>query len=233
MSNLIMLVDDEPAIVKTLEPILRAQGYDVLSATNGAEALRLARQTPCDVVLLDLGLPDTDGKELIGPLRVLDCKAIIVLSARYQESEKVAALDHGADDYLDKPFGIEELMARIRAAFRRHRPETTTGTPLIVGDFCIDFANRLVTLRGREIRLSPKEYSLLECLCRHAGQTVTRRQLLIAGWNDPTQDNQSLRVYMTLLRQKLEEDKSDPHLIVTEAGVGYRFVTEARVQRGD
>lgn len=224
MAEKLLIVDDEPALIKSLEPILQANDYAVQSAVSGAEALRLARQNAYDIVLIDLGLPDVDGKELIGPLRSLSCKTIIVLSARHQESEKVAALDCGADDYLDKPFGVDELLARIRAANRRNRRESGAETQLSVENFSIDFTGRLVMLNGEEIKLTPKEYALLECLCRHAGQVVTRRQLLIAGWNDPTTDHQNLRVYMTLLRQKLEEDKSAPRLIATEAGVGYRFV---------
>lgn len=221
----ILIVDDEPAIWKSLAPVLLSQGYDVQIAANAAEALRQARLSPYDVVLLDLGLPDADGKEIIGQLHALDCPSIIILSARHLEGEKVAALDCGADDYLNKPFGIDELLARIRVAIRRHGREDEPPV-FLFKEFRMDFARRRVTLGEREIKLSPKEYALLECLCRHAGRTVTRRQLLIAGWNDPKADDQNLRVYMTLLRQKLEEDKSDPRFIVTEAGVGYRFAAE-------
>lgn len=226
MSDKVLIVDDEPVIAKSLRPALSAQGYQTQVARTAAEALRLARLTAFDLVLLDLGLPDADGKDIIGALHALSSCSVIVLSARHLESEKVAALDKGADDYLDKPFGIDELMARIRVAMRRKSAEPAGPAVLAVKDFRIDFAARRVTLGGREIKLSPKEYALLECLCRHAGQIVTRRQLLIAGWNNPVADEQNLRVYMTLLRQKLEEDKSDPRLIVTETGVGYRFVAE-------
>lgn len=154
-------------------------------------------------------------------------KTIIVLSARHVETEKVAALDMGADDYLDKPFGLNELMARMRAAARRHqRAEPDRAGFEGIGGLMVDFGNRRVTMHGREVRLSPKEYAILECLCQHAGQIVTRRQLLIAGWQDPTSDPQNLRVYMTMLRQKLGEDAGDPRLIATETGVGYRLIVE-------
>lgn len=226
MADRLLIVDDEPAIAKTLAPVLASQGFIIQVAASAAEALRLARMAPFDLVLLDLGLPDADGKDIIGALHALDCRSIIVLSARHLETEKVAALDRGADDYLNKPFGMDELMARIRVATRRNGQATAQPSQLTVGDLSIDFAGRRIKLRGEEVKLSPKEYALLECLCRHAGQIVTRRQLLIAGWNDPTTDPQNLRVYMTLLRQKLEEDKSNPRYIVNEAGVGYRFVTD-------
>lgn len=226
MTDKVLIVDDEPAIARSLTPALSAQGFEAQVARSAGEALRLARLCAFDLVLLDLGLPDADGKDIIGQLHSLNCRSVIVLSARHLESEKVAALDKGADDYLDKPFGIDELMARIRVAMRRKAGGLSSPASLAVKDFRIDFAGRRVTLGGREIKLSPKEYALLECLCRHAGQIVTRRQLLIAGWNNPVADEQNLRVYMTLLRQKLEEDKSDPRLIVTETGVGYRFVAE-------
>jgi two-component system KDP operon response regulator KdpE len=226
MRDMVLIVDDEPAIARSIVPALTAQGYETQIARTAAEALRLARLTAFDLVLLDLGLPDADGKDIIGQLHSLGCGSVIVVSARHLESEKVAALDEGADDYINKPFGIEELMARIRVALRRKSAGLAGPATLVVKDFRMDFAGRRVTLGGRDIKLSPKEYALLECLCRHAGQIVTRRQLLIAGWNSPVADEQNLRVYMTLLRQKLEEDKSDPRLIVTETGVGYRFVAE-------
>lgn len=226
MAEKILIVDDEPAIAQSLIPALQAQNYEVQVAQTAEEALRLARLTSYDVALLDLGLPDADGKDIIGQLHSLNCQSVIVLSARCIETEKVAALDKGADDYLDKPFGTEELLARIRVAMRRGRQANVRPAVFTSREFRIEFASRRVTLGDREIKLSPKEYALLECLCRQAGQIVTRRQLLIAGWNSPVADDQNLRVYMTLLRQKLEEDKSDPRFIVTETGVGYRFTLE-------
>lgn len=223
MAENILIVDDEPAIAAALVPALEARGYSVQVAGTAEAALRLARLSRQDLVLLDLGLPDADGKDIIGQLHALDCGAVIVLSARFVESEKVAALDRGADDYLDKPFGTDELLARIRATLRRNSRAVESAPEFRTGDFRIEYASRRVTVGDREIKLSPKEFALLEFLCRHAGQTVTRRQLLIAGWNSPVADAQNLRVYMTLLRQKLEEDKSAPRYIETVTGVGYRF----------
>ncbi len=223
MAETILIIDDEPAISRTLIPVLRTQGYEVETATTAAEALRRARQTAFDVALLDLGLPDADGREIIGRLHSLSCRAIIVISARHQEAEKVAALDEGADDYLSKPFSVDELMARIRAALRRPQAAGSSAKHFVSQDLAIDYAARRVIVRGDEIRLSPKEYALLECLSQHGGQVVTRRQLLLAGWNDPTTDSQNLRTYITLLRQKLELDPAEPRVILTEAGVGYRL----------
>jgi two-component system KDP operon response regulator KdpE len=222
MAEQILIIDDEPAIAQTLKPVL-AQHYSVATAGSAAEALRRARQTAYDVALLDLGLPDADGKEIIGNLRALSCRSIIVLSARHQETEKIAALDGGADDYLNKPFSIDELMARIRAALRR-----STGSAPAQSfrskELKVDFATHRVQFMDEDVKLSPKEFALLEALCRHAGQVVTRRQLLLAGWNDPAADGQNLRTYITLLRQKLEVDPGEPQLIVTETGVGYRLM---------
>jgi two-component system KDP operon response regulator KdpE len=223
MAESILVIDDEPAIGRTLAPILKTQGYSVETAASAAEALRRARQTAFDVALLDLGLPDADGREIIGRLHSLSCRSVIVLSARHQESEKVAALDSGADDYLNKPFSVDELLARIRAALRRTQSHRPAQTCFVAQHVSIDYATRRVDVRGEEVRLSPKEYAILECLSRHAGQVVSRRQLLLAGWNDPTADSQNLRTYMTLLRQKIEVDPAEPRLILTEAGVGYRL----------
>jgi two-component system KDP operon response regulator KdpE len=224
VADTILIVDDEPAIAKTLQPVLLTQDYVVQTASSAAEALRRARQTAFDVVLLDLGLPDADGKEIIANLRQLSCRAILVLSARHQETEKVAALDGGADDYLNKPFSIDELLARIRAALRRTRIVKVPIKSFRSRNLFVNYELRRVVLKGIEIKLSPKEFALLECFCQHAGQVVTRRQLLLAGWNDPIADGQNLRTYVTLLRQKLEEDPGEPSLIVTEAGVGYRLM---------
>lgn len=220
----ILLVDDEPAIASTLQPALVSQGYAVSCAASALEALRHAASAAIDLTLLDLGLPDADGVEIIGKLKEISGCAVIVLSARHQETEKVRALDAGADDYVNKPFGIDELLARIRAADRRRAiadgklPERFRSRQLEV-----DFGRRSVLRLGEEVKLSPKEFSLLETLCRHAGQVVTHRKLLIAGWGLPNADGQYLRSYMALLRQKLEYDPSEPELIITEPGVGYRL----------
>jgi two-component system KDP operon response regulator KdpE len=222
MAERILIIDDEPAIAQTLKPVLDAQHYAVTVAGTAVDALRKARQTAFDIALLDLGLPDADGKEIIANLRAMSCRSVLVISARHQEAEKIAALDGGADDYLNKPFSIDELLARIRAALRRPNA-ITAGQTFRSRELRVDFANRHVNFMGEDVKLSPKEFALLEALCRHAGQVVTRRQLLLAGWNDPVSDGQNLRTYMTLLRQKLEVDPSEPRLIVTETGVGYRL----------
>jgi len=218
----ILIVDDEPAIGDALRPVLVSQGYNVAMARSAGEGLERARAGRFEVVLLDLGLPDADGKELIEPLKRLNTMAVLILSARHQEREKVEALDAGADDYLNKPFGIDELLARIRAAIRR-RGESRRETVFRSEDLTVHYDTRRVFLLGDEMKLSPKEFDLLEALCRQAGQVVTQRRLLLAGWGDPSTDGQYLRSYIGMLRQKLEEDPSEPRLIRTEPGVGYRL----------
>lgn len=222
MTN-ILLVDDEPSLIAVLQPVLGAAGYEVIIAVDGTSASRLALDERPDVVLLDLGLPDMDGKEVIRRIRAASAVPIIVISARHQEAEKIAALDNGADDYVNKPFEIGELMARIRAAIRRGKslesePGTYSGGPLDM-----DFATRQVRLDGEPVKLSPKEYDLLRVLALSAGQVVTHKRLLAAGWGSETTDSQYLRVYIGLLRQKIEENPSDPRLLLTEPGVGYRL----------
>lgn len=220
----ILLVDDEPALVGVLQPVLEAAGYKVTVATDATAALASLNEIEPDVMLLDLGLPDMDGKEVIRAMQMNGDIPIIVISARHQEAEKIAALDEGAVDYVDKPFEIGELMARIRAAGRRRSNAAEDVTTYRSGSFEIDFATRRVTLEGHGIKLSPKEYSLLSALARRAGQVVTHKQLLVAGWGPGTTDTQYLRVYIGLLRQKIEEDSSDSCLLLTEPGVGYRLV---------
>ncbi|HEX7710910.1 MAG TPA: response regulator transcription factor [Sphingomonadaceae bacterium] len=219
----ILIVDDEPAIVTALAPALTSQGWEIESAGTAAAALAAAEGGQFDVVLLDLGLPDADGIEIIGKLKELSDAMIIVLSARHLEAEKVRALDEGADDYVNKPFGIDELLARVRAAARRKSAGAARDEEFVSQQLRVNFARREVALMGEDVKLSPKEFALLELLCRHAGQVVTHRKLLIAGWNDPHADGQYLRSYVALLRQKLEYDPSEPQLILTEPGVGYRL----------
>jgi two-component system KDP operon response regulator KdpE len=223
MNSRILILDDEPAIARVLQPVLEATGATVFSAGTAQDGLRAARDNAVDMVLLDLGLPDADGKELISSLRGMGEMAIIVISARHQGTEKVAALDAGADDYVDKPFDIEELMARIRVAERRVRSHSLRAGVIHAGDLSLDLATREVRLMGEEIKLSPKEYELLRTLAEHWGQVVTHRRLLLAGWGDPAADPQYLRSYIALLRQKLEVDAAEPTLLVTEPGVGYRL----------
>jgi two-component system KDP operon response regulator KdpE len=224
MSHRILIIDDEPAIARTLLPVLASQSYQADSACTAKEGLDKASRTETNVVLLDLGLPDADGKDIIASLRKLNVMSIIILSARHQETEKVAALDQGADDYVNKPFSIDELLARIRVAVRRLESRQEAGSEFRSLELCIDYAGRKVRLLGEEVKLSPKEFDLLEVLARHVGQVVTHRRLMLAGWNDPTVDGQYLRSYIGMLRQKLEADPSEPELILTETGVGYRLL---------
>jgi two-component system KDP operon response regulator KdpE len=218
----ILLVDDEPTLVAVLRPVLSAAGYDVTVAANGAAAIRAAEDQP-DVILLDLGLPDIDGKDVIASVRRASDVPIIVVSARHLETEKIASLDAGADDYVNKPFEIGELMARIRAAIRRRTNLRDRVTRFEAGPLAIDFAARQVSFDGVALRLSPKEYELLRVLAESAGQVVTHKRLLTAGWGDQATDMQYLRVYIGLLRQKIETDPAEPRLILTEPGIGYRL----------
>jgi len=218
----VLVIDDEPQIHRFLRPALEAAGYAAVSATSAAEGLRLAAARAPDVVLLDLGLPDMDGQDALRRLREFSAVPVIVLSARDREAEKIAALDNGADDYVEKPFGVGELLARVRAALRRRPGQTATSETLALGPLAFDFARRVVRLNGRPLDLSPREYGLLEILARSAGRIVTHRQLLTAVWGPAHgEDVQYLRVYIGHLRQKL-----GPHcaaLLRTEAGVGYRL----------
>lgn len=223
----ILIVDDEPSIIRTLDPILSAAGHSIFEAGTAKSALSSFASHAIDLVLLDLGLPDADGSELIGTFKDQGRASVIVISARHLEADKVRALDSGADDYLDKPFGIAELMARIRVVERRRAQIGAGGTRVLRSDNLeIDFARRSVKVMGDEVHLSPKEYALFEVLARSSGQVVTQRRLMIAGWNDPTADTQYLRSYVSMLRDKLEVDASNPQLILTESGVGYRLSEE-------
>ena len=221
----VLVVDDEPAIHRFLSPALLANDYEVLKAETAGEALRRMASDAPDIVVLDLGLPDMDGKDVIIRVRQWSDVPIIVLSARDRETEKIEALDRGADDFVNKPFGVGELMARIRAALR-HRTQRSGETPVVsMGGLNIDVPRRRVTWQGNEVSLSPKEFDLLAFLTRHAGKVVTHRQILTAVWGPAhAHDTQYLRVYIGQLRQKLEPDPSDPHLILTEPGIGYRLL---------
>lgn len=223
---LVLVVDDEPAIVRILKSTLKAAGYRVETADTGSEAVRLvARQAP-NLVLLDLGLPDLDGKDVIEALRAWTQAPIVVLSARHDEAERIAALDLGADDYVTKPFHMGELQARIRTALRRAARTDDTRRVYAARDLQIDFERRLVKVRGRDVRLTRKEFDLLACLARQGGQIVTHKQLLAAGWGPGVTDTQFARVYIGQIRQKLEGDPSAPGFILTESGIGYRLVAE-------
>ncbi|WP_376793467.1 response regulator [Thermoflexus sp.] len=219
----ILVVDDELAIRRFLRAALSAHGYKVLEAANGQEAIRAVAVENPDLVLLDLGLPDMDGVEVIRRLRDWTQIPIIVLSVREREDDKVAALDSGADDYLTKPFGMKELLARIRAAVRRSvSPQME---PVVeIGELKIDLANRRVTVEGAEILLTPTEYKLLSVLARHAGKVLTHRHLLREVWG-PGYESEThlLRVVISNLRSKIEPDPARPRYIHTEPGVGYRL----------
>jgi len=219
----VLVVDDEAAILRFLKPALEANSYDMTSAGTVAEAVkRIAAETP-DIVLLDLGLADGDGKDVIKRVREWSDVPIIVLSARDREVEKIDSLDLGADDYVNKPFNVGELMARMRTALR-HRLQRKSETPVLrVGDLEVDSVRHRVTRGGLELKLTPKEFELLSFLARHAGRVVTHRQILAAVWGPAhTEDTQYLRVYVGQLRQKIEEKPDDPRVVLTEPGIGYR-----------
>jgi two-component system KDP operon response regulator KdpE len=220
----ILVVDDEPQIQRFLRPSLTAAGYDVIAALNGRDALKAAATSSPDAVVLDPGLPDMDGKDVIRELRAWSKVPIIVLSARDREAEKIAALDLGADDYVNKPFGIGELMARLRAALRHAAQSAGQATSFRAGALIIDTLAHTVTRGGAPVRLTPKEFDLLALLVRNAGRVVTHRQILTSVWGPAhTEDLQYLRVFIGQLRQKLEPDPDAPRLISTEPGVGYRL----------
>jgi two-component system KDP operon response regulator KdpE len=227
MSDRVLVVDDEPQIQRFLKPALTAAGYDVVEAATGAAALKAAATAAPDVVILDLGLPDMDGKEVVAQLRGWSSVPIIILSARDRETEKIAALDLGADDYVEKPFNIGELTARIRAALR-HRLAAEAGTDRVeVDGLVIDTLRRIVTRDGTPVKLTPKEYDLLVLLARHAGRVVTHRTLLTSIWGPAHgEDLHYLRVFIGQLRAKIERDPAQPAILRTEPGVGYRFMAE-------
>jgi len=219
-----LIIDDEGAILRFLKPALEANNYEMTSAGTIADGLkRIAAEAP-DVVLLDLGLPDGDGKDVIRRAREWSDLPIIVLSARERETEKIEALDLGADDYVNKPFNIGELLARMRTALR-HRMQRKSETPVLrVGNLEVDSMRHRATRAGAELKLTPKEFELLSFLARHAGRVVTHKQILTAVWGPAhTEDTQYLRVYIGQLRQKVEEHPDDPRFILTEPGIGYRI----------
>ncbi|MGC8624371.1 MAG: response regulator [Phycisphaerae bacterium] len=222
---LILVVEDDPAIRRFLRISMEGQNYRVLEGTTAAEGMRLVGQDSPDAVILDLGLPDRDGLELLKEVRQLSQVPIIIVSARGQERGKIDALDAGADDYLTKPFGVGELLARLRSALRRaadiHRPDRGT---LTVGDISMNLDSREVTVGGKVVHLTPHEYRLLLALLRNAGKVMTHKQLLKETWGGGyVFETHYVRVYMNQLRKKLEPDQSQPKYIHTETGIGYRF----------
>ena len=220
----ILVIDDEPQIHRFLGPALDAAGYEPIRADTGEQGLRELARKPPDAVVLDLGLPDMDGKVALAQARAFYDGPIVILSARDRELEKIEALDLGADDYLEKPFGVGELLARLRVALR-HRLQREGAAPIVrSGGLEIDLVKRLVSRHGEPVRLSPKEYDLLAKLAEGGGKVLTHRQLLTAVWGPAhAEDVQYLRVFVGQLRQKLEQDAAHPRVILTELGVGYRF----------
>ena len=218
----VLVIDDEPPIRKLLKMGLSTQGYQVLEAPNGKTALEALAQKP-DLVILDLGLPDIGGHDLLRTIRARnESVPIMVLSSRGDEAGKVQALDLGADDYVTKPFGMEELLARMRAALR-HQLQSHGERPIFrVGELSVDLVRRIVKVGEREVKLSPKEYELLRLLVQHAGKVLTHKFLLGELWDNLT-DAQYLRVYVRQLRQKIEADPEQPQYILTETGIGYRM----------
>jgi two-component system KDP operon response regulator KdpE len=220
----ILVIDDEPQIHRFLGPALDAAGYEPVRADTAADGLREIARKPPDAVVLDLGLPDMDGKDALAKARAFYDGPIVILSARDQEIEKIDALDLGADDYVEKPFGVGELLARLRVAMR-HRLMREGAEPVVTaGDVEIDLVRRIVTRAGEPVRLSPKEYDLLARLAEGGGKVLTHRQILTAVWGPAHEhDVQYLRVFVGQLRAKLEADPATPTLILTAPGVGYRF----------
>lgn len=223
----ILVIEDEQPIRRFLKASLLSEGYRVDEAVSGEEGLRMASAQPPDLVILDLGLPDLDGQDVLKRLREWYTAPIIILSARDQEPQKIKALDSGADDYVTKPFGIGELLARMRTSMRHaHRigPEATTIT---IGELRVDLAARLVYRKGAEVHLTPLEYGLLVTMLKHVGKVLTHRFLLQEVWGpQDSQENHYLRVFVASLRRKLEDDPARPRYILTEQGVGYRFAAE-------
>jgi two-component system, OmpR family, KDP operon response regulator KdpE len=227
-SPLVLVIEDDAPIRRLLHTTLSGDGYRLAEAETGERAVRLAAQQPPDLVILDLGLPDMDGQDVLRRLREWMRSPVIVLSARDQEKQKVAALDAGADDYLTKPFGTGELLARVRVALRHsaRRADDPQSSTFESGDLKVDLGARRVSARGADVRLTPLEYKLLATLVRHAGKVLTHRFLLKEVWGPMQDEPHHLRVFMASLRRKIEHDPAQPRHLITEQGVGYRLVAE-------
>lgn len=220
----VLVIDDEPQICKLLRLSLKVHGYDVQETATGEAGITMAAWHKPDIIIVDLGLPDMDGKEVVTKIRDWSDVPIIVLTARGQEQEKIDAFDVGADDYLTKPFGVGELMARMRVAIRR-AAHSDSDPVITCGDLVIDLAQRRVTVGGREIKLTPTEYDILKLLAQYAGKVLTHKQLFKAVWgNAVDEDNHYIRVYIAQIRRKIEGDSSQHKYIFTEPGVGYRLM---------
>ncbi|WP_024817826.1 response regulator [Arthrobacter sp. 31Y] len=223
--NTILVVDDDPHIVRALAITLKGQGYTVVTATDGQSALHSAAQRPISVMILDLGLPDMDGKTVISALREWSSVPILVLSARHGSSDKVEALDAGADDYITKPFGLDELLARLRALLRRRNDSSEEVTLVTTSSFTVDLDKRQITKSGVDVRMTPTEWNILDILLRNPDKLITQQQLLTEVWGPAyAKEANYLRVYMAQLRRKLETEPGNPRHLITEPGMGYRFV---------
>lgn len=228
MTARILLVEDETHIVRALRPALEAEGYVMSHVATAAAALEAMAGDGFDIILLDLGLPDMDGKEVIRRVREWSEVPILVLSARHLEDEKIGALDLGADDYVNKPFAAGELLARLRAALRGRDRRFATQSRFSAGELTIDFSSRKVWIEDEPVHLTPREYDLARALARHAGRVVTHRQIAAAVWGgDSAVDSQSIRVLVGQLRQKVERNPARPRIILTEQGLGYRMADQA------
>lgn len=219
----ILVVDDDPHLLRALRITLQAHGYSVDTAPDGRTALLAAARNPPGLVVLDLGLPDMDGAGVLTELRRWSNAPVLVLSARHGSADKVDALDAGADDYITKPFGLEELLARLRALLRR-APDADESPTVTTADFTVDLGQRVVTRNGESVRLTPTEWSILELLVRNPGKLITQQQILSTVWGPAyAKEANYLRVYIAQLRRKLEADTGNPRHLLTEAGIGYRF----------
>jgi two-component system KDP operon response regulator KdpE len=226
--NRVLVVDDEAQIVRALRTSLEARGYDVLSAGRGDQAMAFLTADAIDIVILDLGLPDVDGLEILRRIRSFSKVPVIILTVREAQTEKVAALDAGADDFVTKPFGMEEVMARMRAALRRSGHEEQADPVRSFGTLEVDLSKKLVRRGDEQVRLTPTEYRLLEAMVTNPGKLLTHAWLLSTVWGPGYRDeSQYLRVFVRQLRKKLEEDPANPRLILTEPGLGYRWAEEA------
>ena len=218
----VLIVEDDAAIRRFLRVSLAESGYRVIEAGSGQEAMRRLRLDKPDIIVLDLGLPDIDGLDVIREIRQTSPVPIVVLSSRADERGKVAALDLGADDYVTKPFGIDELTARLRTALRHRLHQQDEPASFVTGDLVVDRVRRLVQVKGTEVKLSPREYDILQLLVQHAGKVLTHQFILREVWKVPT-DVRYLRIYIKQLRHKIEPDPQQPRYILTETGVGYRL----------
>lgn len=224
MDKTILVVEDDPSIIRLLKVALKTNGYNALVVEKGVEGIASFLSQKPDLILLDLGLPDIDGMEVLQQVRAISSVPIIIVSARGRENEKVEALDNGADDYVTKPFNVGELMARIRVALRKH-PQIKNEEVFVCKDLKVDFEKYQITLNGEPVHFTPNEFKILKLLIEHRGKVLTHKFIQENVWGYQSEDEyQSLRVYMAALRRKIEKDTSNPEYIITEVGIGYRFV---------